>query len=68
MTRYRRKPEIVEAEPVLAVDFLSEHPKATIDGKRLVDYRTGFKVVAADGSVSWCEREKFLQQHDEMEK
>lgn len=62
MDKYRRV-EIVGAEPMNEHDFLMTNPTqptaAGVLGARPNGYRPGYRLVDADGAVSWMEKNRF---------
>ena len=62
MKTFRRVEKIIQAKQQTAMEFLLEHEKATIDGKRASDPRLGW-VICENGSEIWVSAEEFRRDY-----
>jgi hypothetical protein len=66
MRKFLRVERIVEARQQTAMDFLREHEKAHIDGRRVSDPRLGW-VIGENGVEVWVSDEEFNRSYRPIE-
>ena len=57
--KFRRLPEVVEAEIESATDFLRGGETRLIGGSRRSDPRVGYRITDDTGAVSWMPKDEF---------